>query len=563
MTDNCYIGNKKLSFESPGPLIEYGKYDIRSNKLLRPYMPQFLNDDAKDKSVIKCRQSEFTVTTINDNLYYIIVHGCHISHVFPSAKVANSVSIEKISTAIKNSPEISEWLIRDAVHRYMFSNDGIYYIGGVLDKAAGRAPSRDRIVFDEYDSIPESIVPALLGSLKHSKWQMELYIGTGTVPGYGIDKKVKDGCEWEWEFTCPSCGVSQKFEFPDNIINFFDVTELDRDDPEYKKRIDEVYIGCKICKSYIDRNSEQYVANSRWATEKVSIKDERSSYYVVAPMLAWKTGKGLIQVYHTYESQGYISQFWNEEWGSAHIVGGFQLTDQEINSIQMQYHEMKMRSHLIENVSIGIDWGQRESWVVVSAHISGYDDKRSIIGLYVIDHKLLSEMGLKNDPHNHVEAASSIIEKYRPDIVIDDANGIGIYPHSILKLRFPGIVWGSFFDTAEINREHEQSKMLEPVWSESQGKVTLPKVKTIKDIMGEIRKEKLTLPIMDDPEIIKKFAFHHKNLIIQGRLNIEKNIEYQTAVKSGPDHFFDANMYSKIGFDKITGNNIVDCAGVA
>ena len=567
MEANCYINGKRLSFQSTGPRMELGERDKELTRLLRPYMPRILRDMSDSMAVNKPRQSELTVSHIMKILYYAIVHGCEVGHFFPSDGVATNVSSEKVGPAITTSPEIREFIKQSSVHRYSFIGGGLYALNGVLDRAAGRAPSRDFLIYDEYDQMSETIIPVLQGMMKHSSWRKEIYISTSTVPEIGIDGKVKEGSNEEWKVKCPKCKLNQTFEFPDNIIGYFDVRDLDINNPEYQKKLNKVYIGCSKCGEYIDRNSVYYVETSKWVPEpgKEHLVGHRSSVNLVAAMLPWKTGKEILGTYHRLDSKGFISQFYNEEWGKAYIKGGLRLERSEILQLPMGYKEITARAPMIDKMSMGIDWGEQESWLTIRGKISGFDVKSSILKLVVINDEFLDLMGFKPRPENHVKAVAKLIERYRPEIVVDDANGIGIDRHSWLASQFPGKVFGAFYDTQEKNKS-EQTRLLNPVWSDSQKRVTIPKVKLIKDIMMEIRNQDVSLPEMADDRPIELHIKHHVNLGVQSRIDLIKDREFQIWVKFGPEHFFDSDIYAKVGLDRLYGEGSTarsDVPGVA
>lgn len=557
--DNCYVNGHKISFTAPGGKQHLGDYDIESKIMHRPYIYGYLRDTADEKSVIKPRQSEFTVTNINQNLYNCLINKCNVEHVFPTDKIATNISREKISPAIHDSPTLGRRLVGTGnVHSYQFPGPAFYSISGALDKAAGRATSRDFILFDEWDEIPESVAGVFLGQLEHSQWQKSGYVSTATVPEIGIDAKVKQGCEFEHYYQCQHCDEWQTFTFPESIINFFEVSHVDPEDPKYFERLNKTYFGCIHCKEPVDRNGKHYLKTAHWKAKKRHLIGIKSSYYVTAAMLAWKTAKEILMAYHFYYKKGMVYQFFNEKWGTAFMESGRRLEESEMFGLTKRYAPFSLRNDALSCMSIGIDWGKFESWLVISARgIEAGQYRRSIIYTENICAESLKENGFTiTDETQHVKRAIQIIKRFRPDIVVDDPIGIGIDRHAELRREFPELVYGGQFDTQEKNKQILQSAMLEPTWSESQHKVTIPKVKLVKEIINEIRAKDVGYPLLSgdkEQENFRNFTLHHHNLGVQTRYDEKTERSYELVVKFGPDHYFDADMYSKVGFDELYG----------
>jgi intein/homing endonuclease len=502
--------------------------------------------------------SEFTENHVNEALYYALTRPhTSISHIFPTDDLGYDVSNEKIGPAIKESPEINKQLVQPgAVQRYMFHTGGIYSIVGSLKKSGGRAVARDILIWDEVDQISEAIFGVYEETLSHSALKLKRYVSTPTVPLIGIDKIVKAGCEYEWWVVCPKCKEAQLFTFPDNLINNFERTGLDMDSPEYLKKLNKVYIGCSSCKTYINRNTQFYVKSSKWIAKKPELCNERASYYVNMFMVPWKTGKEIMRRFH--ELEDYIWQFYNECIGIAYIKGENRLAEPEIMQCLAPWQMLRNRIAVLQNVSIGVDWGEKESWVVVSANgVSASDPgKRCVIYLERIDKESLERAGLKNDTTNHHVRVGQIMDVFGADILINDANGIGMDRNRHLINKFPKRVWGCFFDTAEQGRQVRQSKLQVPQWSEVQRKVTISKVMALKELQLEYRRKAISIPVDrgEKADIVKQFIRQQTALGIQPRWNTEFQRQFETVVKMHPDdHFADAHMYSKVGWDKLTG----------
>lgn len=553
-----FIGGRQWSFDSSEPKIELGAYDIVSKVLRRPYLYKYLQDQSPEKSIIKPRQAELSENSINEILFYCLTRPfTRASHVFPTDGIADGFSIEKINPAIVDSPGIASLTSKFATRRYAFKNGSLYTTVGALKKAGGRAGSRDIVVFDEYDFMPESIMGVYEELMSHSGLRLVRKLSTPTVPLVGIDKAVKQGSMNEWIFNCAKCGEEQFFSFPDNLINFFEADGTEQTRSDYESKLNKVYIGCKKCSSYIDRNSDSYINSAKWIAAKPELEGIRSSYSITAPMLAWKTGKEITRKYHRLSN--YTWQFMNEVFGVAYIKGNNRLIKSEILECQRSWNLIRRHIPKMTSKSLGIDWGQTQSWVVLRAR--GFDpvnpEMSCIAYVEEINRETLINHGI--NPDNtvlaHVERVCQLVQLFDVQIIVNDANGIGIDRNKELLRRFPNRTWGAFFDTGETTRQMRSSKLIQPLWNSTGRRVTFSKLSKVKEIQNEFRRMAIGIPQYagDDVEILRKFIDHHMNLGIQPRFNMEAEREYEIVTKFSDDHLFDANMYSSLGFEKLVG----------
>jgi hypothetical protein len=77
----------------------------------------------------------------------------------------------------------------------------------------------DRIVFDERDEMEDSMVTLAEERVSHSKVKEQMYLGTPTIPDYGIDQMYQDSDQRVWFIRCEACGKETclELEFPNCI----------------------------------------------------------------------------------------------------------------------------------------------------------------------------------------------------------------------------------------------------------------------------------------------------------------------------------------------------------
>lgn len=529
-------------------------------KAPRPYLVQYQNDKARDKTCIKCRQSELTENEINENIYLAVSRPyTNIRHIFPTMGMAQKISKEKISPAIEKSPNIVMNLKRPFnLSSKSFDNGSFYTIDSSWTDYQGRGPSSDKLTFDEYESQNPQIEDIFSESTSHSSLGLKVRISTPKFPNSGIDLMFNRGCGYIYHSTCPKCKREQILTFPDNLINFFDVGTIDIVSKDYMKKLNKVYIGCKFCGAYIDRTSNFYAKQSRWIAERFHLSLDRSSYRISYMMLAWKTGKEILYKYHTFR---FVHQFWNEIMGFAFLDKDAQVTREVFERCQDKgFVNIYQKLGQARNISIGIDWGMT-SWVTVMANGLLPDKKQArVIYAEKIDNESLKKNGytaaLQTD---HVLRAIDIIKFFGARIIINDANGIGIDRNSKLVRKYPTRAYGAFYDTDERKKQKKKKNLIQPQWNEGQKTVTVSRVGSFRNLLHAYEELGILIPRLDPT--IEEFIQHHANLVIEKYEDELTGAIYEVIGKTGADHFSHSTNYAKVGFDRLVNTEKESSAG--
>jgi len=74
----------------------------------------------------------------------------------------------------------------------------------------------DRIVFDERDNMADDMIELALTRLGHSAVHEEIYLGTPSLPDFGVSKLYDESDQRVWEIKCSHCGAGTvlELEFP-------------------------------------------------------------------------------------------------------------------------------------------------------------------------------------------------------------------------------------------------------------------------------------------------------------------------------------------------------------
>lgn len=557
---NRVIRGKQFSYENADIEMMLGSKDNKIEIAPRPYLRQYINDNCRDKTIIKCRQSELTESEINENIWLgATINHCNIRHIYPTGGMANRMAKEKISPAIEDSPNLKRLLKKPYnMTSKEFINGSFYTVDSSWTDHGGRGPSSDKITFDEYESQNPHIEEIYSESTSHSNIGRRTRISTPMFPNSGIDLKYNQGAQFEWWIVCPKCGKEQVMEFPESIINYFEVNEYDLANENYTSRLDKTYIGCKFCMAYIDRTTKKYINTSKWIARKNHMIPSRTSYRITYMMLPWKTGKEILYKYHSFK---FTHQFWNEIMGYAYIDPTARINRSLFEScIDNSYKNSYSNIGFIRNVSIGVDWGVT-SWVVVRGNGFPPDTRiPRIIYIEKIDKESLIANGYQGLQTDHALRVADIMVKFNGRILINDANGIGVDRNSYLVKRFPTRAWGVFYDTEEIQRQKHKERLIQPKWNQTSNVVTVSRVGTFKMLIQEYENKKIYIPQLDPT--VEEFILHHSNIAIQMMQDEKTEALYEIVGHTGPDHLAHSDNYSKIGFDKMVNLERQNTAGI-
>src|SRR6185312_3549492 len=181
------------------------KFRIIKGKLFsfkdREYLYEMYRDPAKEKYIVKGRQTEITEFAINWLLYQLLTHpnsvGLYASDRDQHVKVFSRDRLRK--GAIWNSKLLRSF-VKEENERYVeFTNGSVLHmISGWDDFEEARSLAVDFAVIDEIQSLNVSAIPVLRESLSKSEYGLLTVIGTGSDYGDDWWQMWHRGSQKEW-----------------------------------------------------------------------------------------------------------------------------------------------------------------------------------------------------------------------------------------------------------------------------------------------------------------------------------------------------------------------------
>jgi hypothetical protein len=168
----------------------------------------------------------------------------------------------------------------------------------------------DRVVFDEMDEMESSMIELAKERVSHSNVKELMYLGTPTIPDYGIDALYQKSDQRVWMIQCDGCGkeTSLDLEFPNSL----------------KRRLDgTAYRRCIHC------DSELYPRNGRWQAQYESKSKDLVGWWISQLNSIYVDPTYILDLYED-PPHGDLSEVMNSKLGRAYIPAENRLHPNEV-----------------------------------------------------------------------------------------------------------------------------------------------------------------------------------------------------------------------------------------
>jgi hypothetical protein len=293
-----------------------GEYKIAGHE----YQLDWLQEDAREQCFIKGAQIGATECLVLRTLHGMIhsVYPQGSLYLFPTRDDVRDFSKSRFDPLIERNPFIGAYVQNtDAQNIKQIGRGFLYLRGARSTKSIGgtkKSSSQlksipvDRVVFDELDEMEEAMIELARHRVMHSDVKELQYLGTPTIPDYGIDALYQKSDQRVWMLECQSCGKETclDLEFPTSI----------------RRRIDgTAYRACIHCATELNP------AQGRWVAQ-----------YPDRDLVGWwisqlnSTYVDPTYILDKYEDPPYgdLSEVMNSHLGRAYIPAENRLTPQEV-----------------------------------------------------------------------------------------------------------------------------------------------------------------------------------------------------------------------------------------
>jgi hypothetical protein len=485
-----------------------GHYELEGHE----YQIDILRCDARQQCCIKGAQMGITEVWVLKTLHGMI-HNKYPKgalYLFPTRDDVGDFSKSRFDPLISDNPCIGSKVHSTDSKNIKRIGKGVLYLRGArATKSIGTSKKSssqlksipvDRIVFDERDEMTRDMVTLAEERVSHSKVQELMYLGTPTIPDYGIDKQYQNSDQRVWVIKCTKCNhdTCLELEFPE-CIHF-----------DSKKK--EWFRACSRCGAKI------YPQNGQWIARKPDKSDEMVGWWISQLNSIFIDPGKILDLYNNPPDDD-LSEVMNSKLGRAYTPAENRLDPQSVWACASR-DNMAVRHD--GPTCMGVDVGK-----ILNVVIAERPNRSS---LKVIK---ICEVESFNDLHD-------LAKRYNVRCTVID------YKPEIRKVRE--------FQASESHQvfacDYVERKTGQAAWDERDGFVKVNRTE-ICDATHElvINPGRLTLPRRN--QVVEKFVHQMCNLIkvlLEDKLIGSKEFRYQ---RTGDDHYRHALNYCLLASERI------------
>lgn len=510
------------------PTTYTSKTNPRSN---RPFQRMILDDDSKDKAIMKSRQLGLSETSLSECLWFADTKSpVNIVYTFPRDSQLRKFSSSRVHPAIKQSDRLKNLLSMETNSIYTKKiKDSYLFMTSAWGENLGEGVDCDLLCLDEYDRMADGVEIAFSESLSSSRYGWIRRWSTPTVPGRGIDVLFNRSDMKKYVWTCPHCGHKQFLDYKKNMIQVLPdaVNNITKDVKE-----DSFILGCSQCGKELDRMQE-----GEWVS--YGFGKTLSGYFISQLDASWISATSIKYREITYPSE---QLFVNYVLGLPYISSSMSVTEEDFVKSTKHMTAPMLRTSEYAYIVVGIDWGKL-NWAVVLGYTNS--GERHIIDL----------IWTEDNPSVPLQSTKELAEKikvYQPDLIVADA-GYGADRNAYLYQEFGKQVMYSC--TWSTQKSVNSAVKFLARWDVKNNQVSVDKTVEIKKMLSLIKETNFHM-FHSNIEKTKILYKHINNIKLIDEE--EDGIVYQIAVRVGGDHLGCALTYANIGLNRLTNDGLDD-----
>jgi hypothetical protein len=300
--------------------LTHGPWELKGHE----YQIDWLQDDAPEQCFIKGAQIGATEVLVLRTLHGLI-YGKYpqgAMYLFPTRDDVGDFSQTRFDPLIAGNPFIGAHVTgTDRKNVKRIGRGHLLLRGARVTKEVGgtkksssqlKSAPVDRVVFDEMDEMDKSMVTLAKERISHSKVKELMYLGTPTIPKYGIDLVYQQSDQRVWVLECTSCGKETclDLEFPDSL----------------RRRIDgTVYRCCIHCRA------ELHPSRGRWVAQYPTRSKDLVGWWISQLNSTYVDPTYILDLYED-PPHGDLSEVMNSKLGRAYIPAENKLDHSEVYS---------------------------------------------------------------------------------------------------------------------------------------------------------------------------------------------------------------------------------------
>jgi hypothetical protein len=519
------VKNHPITFHVSG-------HDSTRAQAHRPWQVQMLNDQHKDKAVIKSRQLGLSEIGVAEMIHFADLHsyaGVKCLYTFPTNRQMKDFVSTRINPLLEAGyyATISDSNV-DSLEKKKLRNSFLLFRSSSKG-AAVEGVDIDYLSLDEYDRVSASAEISAMESMTSSTFQYLRRWSTPTVPDYGIHALYNQSDQHVYMHKCDSCGHIQELDYEKNI-ECLDESGVD----VLAKTVREGTFRfiCSKCHKSMDR-----WYNGVWVAKHPSRTEDGGGTrgYLITQMNAvWISADELKRKELKAKSK---QHFYNYVLGFPYQDVALAVQDDDVyKNLREDLPEPKFDRNDYRFISVGIDWGNRH-WIT----IRGFRDNGMVDLIRVFS--VERARGVANIEADLENVINQLVP-YSPDIICADIGDSGNYVDKLMGYFGHGKVYG-----VKVNPNPRSTGQIKPVWSEQKGMVTVDKLTQNKLHISDMKMGRLGF-YRPDREL-ELYLHHWKNVVIRDEEDEKTGEVYQIITNRGDDHYAQSSVYSMVGMEHV------------
>lgn len=508
-------------------------YDYTKAVSHRPWQVGIINDQHKNKAIIKSRQLGLSEIGVAEMLHFADIYShknVKCMYTFPTNKQMKDFVSTRLNPVLSQGyystiRDIKE----DSLEKKKIRNSFLLFRSASKGSAV-EGVDIDYLSLDEYDRVTAGAETSALESMTSSVFQVVRRWSTPTIPNFGIHELYERSDQRVYMHKCDSCGFRQQMDYEKNIecLNEDGVDILAKTVKEGTFRF-----ICQKCGKPLDR-----WYNGEWVAKYPdrTVDGGGTRGYLITQMNAvWISADTLKRKELEAKSK---QHFYNYTLGYPYEDVSLSVRQSDIlnNRREDLPKPMKNRGDY-RFISVGIDWGNNH-WVT----IRGFRDNGHVdlIRMFAVQRS----RGVANIEADLEEIVHSL-EPYNPDIICADIGDSGNYVDKLIQFFGKGRVYG-----VKVNPNPRSTGQINPKWSEDRSLVTIDKLTQNKKHITDMKMGRLGFYRNQDQNL-DLYIQHWGNVVIRDEEDDKTGEVYQIITNKGDDHYAQSSVYSMVGLEHI------------
>lgn len=261
---------------------------------------------ARRMSILKPTQVGMSTMAMVRMLHFACNWPGRIMYTLPRQVDTIDFTSTRLDPMIQASPYLKSKLgLPDSTHAKKIGDSFIYIAEMSVET---RSIPIDMLCVDEVDLSNPDNVSTAMNRLDASRWRLNYFFSTPTIPGYGIHGVYLNSDMREWMVTCPSCNTEQTLDWEKNlgVIGA-------HNNPT------KVFYKCEKCSTEL---TPEHIQTGRWVAQRPDLSDTHVGFHVSQMMT-----HSAADLYARFrDPQTKSIEFYRKSLGMPYEIGGGSLT---------------------------------------------------------------------------------------------------------------------------------------------------------------------------------------------------------------------------------------------